>query len=120
MNAILKVFTLFLCMTTFSSCATAQKAAKKVETATYKVAGVCDMCKKRIENAALIKGVKLAEWDKESQLLRIVYKTSKTSETAILQSVADAGYDSEKIAASDAAYNKLPACCAYRDGIEVH
>jgi len=96
------------------------QSTKKVETLEFTVSGVCDMCKERIEQAALIKGVKLAEWDKHAQTLKVIYKTKKTDADAIRQAVADAGHDTDKIKASDEAYNQLPGCCAYRDGVEVH
>lgn len=98
----------------------AQGKAPKVNTVEFTVTGVCGMCEDRIENAALIKGVKLAEWDKETQLLRVIYRPKKTNEEAIHEAVAAHGHDTGKIQASDAAYAKLPACCAYRDGVEVH
>ncbi len=92
----------------------------KVQTVTFKASGVCNMCKQRIESAALIKGVKLAQWDKDKQELKVIYKTKHTNEQSIQQAVADAGHDTEKVKASKEAYQKLPACCAYRDGVEVH
>lgn len=94
--------------------------AKKVETATYKVAGVCNMCKNRIETAAMMKGVKFASWDKETQVLKVIYQTKKVASETILQAVADAGHDTEKIPAPKEAYQQLPACCQYLDGVEVH
>jgi mercuric ion binding protein len=55
----------------------AQDKKKKVETAEFKVKGVCMMCKERIENAALIKGVKLTEWNKETNMLKVVFNPKK-------------------------------------------
>lgn len=89
---------------------------KDIVTETYLVSGNCGECKERIEKAAYVKGVKLAEWDKEEKKLTVTYKKSKTSGEEILKSIADAGYDSEKITASEEAYAKLPACCNYRTG----
>jgi len=98
----------------------AQEKTKKVETTEFKVWGVCGMCKDRIENAALIKGVKLAEWNKQTQMLKIVYTPSKVTLDDIHKAVAEAGHDTEKEKASDEVYKKLPKCCAYRDGVESH
>jgi len=78
------------------------------------------MCKERIENAALIKGVKFAEWDKETKLIKVVFKPDKTDALKIHKSIAAAGHDTEKEKAEDEAYKKLPACCAYRDGVKTH
>ncbi len=93
---------------------------KKIETCEFSVQGVCTMCKDRIEKAALIKGVKMVEWDKESQILKVIYATKKVGEEEIHQAIADAGHDTEKVKAADGVYAKLPDCCAYRDGVEVH
>ncbi len=84
------------------------------------VSGVCKMCKSRIENAALIKGVKFAEWDKLAQTLKVVYKPQKVSALEIHAAVATAGHDTDKIKAPNEVYSELPGCCAYRDGVEVH
>ncbi|MBS1780756.1 MAG: heavy-metal-associated domain-containing protein [Bacteroidetes bacterium] len=78
------------------------------------VDGSCDMCKKRIEEAAFVKGVKRVEWNVDSHVLTVIYRPSKTNENTILQSVAKAGHSSEKIKATDADYNKLPECCHYK------
>lgn len=82
----------------------------------FQVSGNCSMCKKRIEKAAYIKGVKLAEWDKETKVLTVTYRKSKTSADAILKSIAAAGHDSEKFTANKDDYSKLPECCNYRTG----
>ena len=78
------------------------------------------MCEKRIEEAALIKGVKLAEWSKETQTIKVMYKAQKTDLKNIKQAIADAGHDTDSLKAAEAVYAKLPDCCAYRDGVEVH
>tara|TARA_Y100001949_G_C15862318_1_gene275616 strand:+ start:24 stop:380 length:357 start_codon:yes stop_codon:yes gene_type:complete len=93
---------------------------QEIDTATFKVAGVCEMCKDRIENAALIKGVKFAEWNKDSKDLVVIYKTDKTTEEDLHKAVAEYGHDTEKEKAKKENYDKLPFCCAYRDGVETH
>lgn len=95
---------------------------KKKETRTieFKVSGVCGMCKSRIENGALIKGVKFAEYDQDSSMLKVVYRTDKVTEDEIHKAVASVGHDTDKVEASDEAYAKLPGCCAYRGDIEKH
>jgi hypothetical protein len=97
-----------------------QEQASKFVTCEIKVTGVCKMCKKRIENAALIKGVKFVEWNKGSQMLKVIYKPKNVTEGAIHNAIAEAGHDTEKVQASQASYEKLPKCCLYRDGVEVH
>ncbi len=98
----------------------AQEGVKKVVTAEIKVAGVCKMCEARIEKAALIKGVKFAEWKKETQMLKVIYKSKQVSEEDIHKAVAKAGHDTQKVKAPDKVYKQLPDCCLYRDGVEVH
>lgn len=98
----------------------AQENAKKTETSEFKVWGVCEQCKARIENAALIKGVKLAEWNKQTQMLKVIFVPEKVTLDDIHKAVAEAGHDTEKVKAADEVYNKLPKCCLYRDGVESH
>lgn len=93
---------------------------ENVKTIEFKVSGLCEMCEKRIEDAALIKGVKMADWNKEAQKIKVVYRPDKTSELAIHQAIAKVGHDTEKVQASAEAYGKLHDCCKYRDGQAVH
>ena len=98
----------------------AQSAKKKIAKESFAVTGVCGMCEKRIEKAALIKGVISVEWDKEAQQVNVIYKPKKTSLTEIKTAIAAVGHDTEGMAAPDTAYAELPQCCAYRNGVEVH
>lgn len=75
------------------SAAFAQKSSS-VRTDTIQVSGVCERCKKIIENAAYIKGVKRADWNIQTQQLIVIY-TSKTSLYAIEESIAHAGHDTQ-------------------------
>lgn len=104
----------------FSSFTVLAQDTKSIVTETYKVDGNCDMCKKRIETAAFIKGVKRAEWNEDKHELTVIYKPSRTNANDILASVAKAGYSSEKIAATEVDYNKLPECCHYKTAICNH
>jgi copper chaperone CopZ len=102
------------------SVAQAQKKARETKTIEFQVSGVCKMCKTRIENGALIKGVKKAEYDGEKSLLTVIYRSDKVTEDDIHQAVANIGHDTDKLKATEVAYKKLPDCCAYRDGVEKH
>jgi copper chaperone CopZ len=84
------------------------------KTETIKVSGNCDMCKARIEKAAKIDGVTKAEWSKKDKVLTATFDPAKTSIDAIGKKIAAAGHDNDKSKATDAAYDKLPACCQYR------
>ena len=77
------------------------------------VSGNCGMCKSNIEKAAKKAGASSAAWDMEAKELTISYNSSSTNAAKIQQSIAAAGYDTRDIKASDAAYDKLHACCKY-------
>ena len=106
---------LVLITTLFVLPAISQEKQKKIATIEFQVKGVCDMCKGRIENAAIIKGVKMAEWNKETEMLKVVYSTKKATIESIHNSIAMAGHDTDKVKANHKAYDKLPKCCAYKD-----
>lgn len=86
---------------------------KDIATESYNVDGTCGMCKKRIEKAAYIKGVKRADWDKDTHKLTLVYRPSKTSANEILTAVAKAGHSNEMVKATAEDYENLPKCCHY-------
>ena len=89
-------------------------AAKGVETASFKVSGNCEMCKRRIEEACVIGGVKAAAWNSDSQLLTVKYDVNRTTVDKIKATVAKTGHDVEGVKGNDKAYAKLPGCCQYR------
>lgn len=120
MKTLIKLIFFALSGVFISTSAIAQEQVKKIVTAEFEVSGVCKMCEKRIEKAALIKGVKFAEWKKETQILKVIYKSQNVTEEDIHNAVAKVGHDTEKVKAADNIYKKLPDCCAYRDGVKVH
>ena len=87
---------------------------KDIRTDTIKVMGNCDMCKTRIENAGLIKGVKKISWDKHSENTVVIYDASKTTLDKVEQAIAEVGHDTTNHKADDKVYNALPKCCKYR------
>jgi copper chaperone CopZ len=89
------------------------KAQKKAITVDIPVRGNCEMCKKRIENAADIKGVKLAEWSEKEQMIRVTYLPEKTNEDKIIKAIVDSGHEVKGIKPSKEKYNVLPSCCQY-------
>jgi hypothetical protein len=95
-------------------------AQSDIKTESFKVDGTCSMCKKRIEDAAYVKGVKRAEWNETSHELTVIYRTSKTNVESIAKSIAKAGHSSEKIQASEEDYNNLPDCCHYKTAVCEH
>jgi len=60
-----------------SAIAKAQSVNTKDSTASFKVRGVCSMCKNRIEKALKLKGVESAEWDIDTKMIYLVFYPSK-------------------------------------------
>jgi len=78
------------------------------------VAGNCGMCETRIEKAAnAVEGVTAADWNKETKMLEVTFKSEKADTKAVQKAVAAVGHDTESFKAEDAVYDKLPACCKY-------
>ena len=87
------------------------------ETATFKASGVCGMCKDRIESALKNNtGVQSASWDVDTKIVTVVYNPHTVSVDQLQQLVADAGHDTDKIKATDAGHQSLPACCQNKTG----
>ncbi|MAU57989.1 MAG: hypothetical protein CML84_07845 [Rhodobiaceae bacterium] len=80
------------------------------------VDGVCGMCEKRIEsNCLATKGIKMADWNKENRILKVIFNEKKISLDEIHKKVASIGHDTKLETATEEAYNKLDMCCKYRD-----
>ena len=94
-------------------------SAQKNEKANFEVSGNCEMCKKRIEKAALsVKGLKVANWDIPSNILSIVYHSEKVNLLEIQTAIAEVGHDTPLAKAPDVTYYKLPMCCLYKRTLE--
>ncbi|QOD59546.1 cation transporter [Polaribacter haliotis] len=121
MKKIVFIFSLFLLG--FSTQAQTQKEVKKKRNAkvTFTVDGICGMCKKRIETAALkTKGVKFAIWDVKSHQMNLIMDERKTDLSTIHKNIMAVGHDiildeDKKLMASDKAYESVHPCCKYRD-----
>lgn len=84
------------------------------KTEKFKVSGNCDMCKNRIEKAALsIEGVSKADWNKETNMILVTFDDSKTDVHKIHMAIAKVGHDTEMHKANDEAYSELHGCCKY-------
>lgn len=94
----------------FSSCSAQLKNA---QTTTVRVDGDCPMCEKTIEKAAYVKGEAETDWNVDAKTARITIDSSRTDVDAVLQRIAQAGYDNERYLAPDVAYAALPGCCQY-------
>ena len=122
-NAILSIAV--MASMVFVSCKSeAKKETKKVPTEVVKqiattaisfgVRGNCGMCKRTIEKAAnSVGGVVNAIWDVDQKKIAVSFDESKIDAMAIHTAIAASGYDTEKVAGSEAAYKDLPGCCKY-------
>lgn len=99
------LFSLFIFIAQLSFAQTSKKES-------FKVAGECGMCKKKIETAAKNAGASYAVWNADTKIMTVKYSSS-TSSAKIHQAIANAGYDTQNIKATEEDYNKLHECCKY-------
>lgn len=91
------------------------KMDANIEHANFKVNGLCEMCKDRIESTSKkISGVNFAEWNIKTKMLKVTFDKSKTNLIDIQKNIAAVGHDNGKFKATDEVYNNLPECCKYR------
>jgi mercuric ion binding protein len=86
--------------------------SQKIKTESFKVSGECGMCKKKIEKSAQQAGASYAVWDQHTKILKLTY-AADIDVSNIQQRIAEAGYDTPKFRATDAAYSSLDKCCQY-------
>ncbi|MCF8272679.1 MAG: cation transporter [Flavobacteriaceae bacterium] len=80
----------------------------------FGVRGNCGMCKSTIEKAAnSVEGVASANWDVDKKKIDVSFDDTKTDAMAIHKAIASSGYDTEKVAGDEEAYEDLPGCCKY-------
>ena len=88
--------------------------ASDVKKETFKVAGNCGMCETRIEKAARsVDGVSAADWNKDTDMIEVLFDADETDLDKIHEAIAGVGHDTEKVRADDETYNNLPGCCKY-------
>lgn len=104
---------LALILVLFTAMTFGQEKNKKM---TMEVDGKCEMCKKRIEKAALgVKGVKYALWDIPSHELSLIFDERKTDPMKIKTALVSVGHDTKELKATEEAYAGVHACCKYRE-----
>ncbi|MCC6816226.1 MAG: hypothetical protein IT267_07440 [Saprospiraceae bacterium] len=103
--AIFLILSLFLQENTF-----AKDPLTKV---TIEVNGNCNMCKKNIEKAAKLEGVKKAKWDVETHELKLEFDPKIITLDQIQLRIAAVGYDTPAYKANNSTYNNLHECCQY-------
>lgn len=107
-NSVLSLICLVITATGF-----AQEKNKKIA---FEVNGKCEMCKMRIEKAALnVTGVKYAIWDIPSHQLSLVVDERKTDPMKVKTALVEAGHDTKELKATEEAYDKIHPCCKYRE-----
>ena len=91
-----------------------QEVKNKNAKVEFQVNGNCEMCKKRIEKAALsVSGVKSADWHMDCGTLYLIVNEQKTDVTTIQKAIAKAGHDTDEVKALKEDYEKLHTCCQY-------
>ena len=109
----MKTIFLTIVILLFTGVTFAQHKNKKM---TREVDGKCDMCKMRIEKAALgVKGVKYAQWDVPSHQLSLIVDERKTDPMKIKTALVEVGHDTKELKATDEAYASVHPCCKYRE-----
>ena len=105
----LKIFsTVLLC------CAIASTSfSQKTKTDTFQVSGNCGMCETKIEKAAKSAGASYAEWNQDTKIITVKYKSSASNLAKIQKGIAEAGYDNVGMKTTTEAYDKLHSCCKY-------
>ncbi|MCB0638441.1 MAG: heavy-metal-associated domain-containing protein [Lewinella sp.] len=85
-----------------------------LETTTFRVSGNCGMCKRTIEGAATsVTGVQSANWDQDAKVITVSFDPETTTLLSIKEKIAQSGYDTEGVRATDEAYLALHGCCQY-------
>src|SRR6188474_2715684 len=92
----------------------AQLNKTKDSTAIFRVSGICEMCKERIEKTLNLRGVRSADWNVDNKMLTLVYNPDIVSLLKVNKIIVGVGHDTELEKAKDAVYNELPECCHYR------
>jgi cation transport ATPase len=106
--------TLLIIAILFIGISTQAQQKNKNAKLTFEVNGICEMCKDRIEKATLkIKGVKFSSWSIETHQLSLIIDERKVDELTIHKKIAAIGHDTDKVKATDEAYNNLHGCCKY-------
>lgn len=107
-----KIITI-IALVLFTATTFAQEKNKKL---TMEVDGVCEMCKERIEKAALgVKGVKYALWDIPTHQLSLILDERKTDPMKVKTALVAVGHDTKELKATDEAYASVHPCCKYRE-----
>jgi copper chaperone CopZ len=92
-----------------------QSSTPKKVTVSFHVSAVCGLCEETIEKALDMKGVVAADFNLESGIATVTYKSSKLEEKDLHAALNEVGYDTEKSTATDEQYARTHNCCKYRE-----
>lgn len=95
-------------LTTFAANVFAQS-----DSTSFKVAGNCGMCKKRIEASVKGPAVSMANWNVKTKIMVVKFDSARINPDLLQQKVAAVGHDTDKFTADKAVYDELPGCCLY-------
>lgn len=84
-----------------------------ISNSTFKVWGNCGMCEDKIEASLKVDGVKEADWDSETKIMKVTYDSTVINLDQIHKKIAAVGYDTQKYRSSDSTYSNLHECCQY-------
>lgn len=87
---------------------------QKEKQASLRVTGFCEICKQRIENAALsVDGVHSAVWNIADNNLVLSFDPQLTSLERISKAISAEGYETQMHKAEKKDGNIPPECCRY-------
>ena len=90
----------------------AQKETVNILTSASCFEGVC--CKERIEEEMqFTRGVTAVDFDIESQVLTVTFKTKKTDADKLRKAISLIGYNADDVKANKKAHDNLPSCCQH-------
>ena len=92
----------------------AQKETVNILTSAACYEGPC--CKDRIEEEMqFTRGVTAVDFDIESGILTVTFKTKKTDADKLRKAISLIGYNADDVKANKKAHNQLPSCCQHLD-----
>jgi copper chaperone CopZ len=90
----------------------------KTETVEIKTSAKCGHCEERITKAlTYTKGVVDIDFNDETKVVAVTYKTKKTNPEALRKAISMAGYQADEMPANQAAFDALSDCCK-KDGVK--
>ncbi len=99
-----------------TACSESKSTAEEAVTSqeSFKIYGNCGMCKNTIESSLKdVNGVEKAEWNQDTKMMSVSFDESIITLSEIKKKIANSGYDTEDVRASNENYEALHGCCQY-------